>query len=42
MCNGCARRFWTLAGIKALNLEVGFWDVYMPVDRGGLAAIPGF
>ena len=27
---------------EALQLEVGFWDVYMPIDGGGLDAVPGF
>ena len=42
LCSGCERRFRTLAGVEALQLEVGFWDIYIPVDRGGLDAVPGF
>ena len=42
LCSGCGRRFWTLARVEALQLEVDFWDVFTPVDRGGLDAVPGF
>ena len=34
--------FGRLAGVEALQLEVDFWDVYMPIDRGELDAVPGF
>ena len=29
-------------GVEALQFQVGFWDAYMPVARGGVDAMPGF